>query len=79
MNGMEVASHTYDLGEYLLSLYRHGELDLQLKPVTDRMAYYVPCHRKQQRIGQPWAELLGCVPDIPLQTVGIQPLEPGRR
>jgi glycerol-3-phosphate dehydrogenase subunit C len=34
------------------------------------MAYYAPCHLKEQNMGQPWAELLGHVPGISLEGVG---------
>jgi glycerol-3-phosphate dehydrogenase subunit C len=67
---IKVASHTYDLGEYLIKLHRTGELNLKLGPVPDRMAYYAPCHLKQQKIGRPWAELLNLVPDISMEAVG---------
>jgi glycerol-3-phosphate dehydrogenase subunit C len=51
---IKVATHTYDLGEYLTMLHGAGKLDLRLGPVADRMAYYAPCHLKQQNIGRPW-------------------------
>jgi glycerol-3-phosphate dehydrogenase subunit C len=34
------------------------------------MAYYAPCHLKEQNIGQPWAKLLGLVPEISIENVG---------
>jgi glycerol-3-phosphate dehydrogenase subunit C len=65
-----VASHTYDLGEYLLDLDRSGGFDRALGPVRDRMAYYPPCHLKEQNVGQPWFELLGLIPGIAMERVG---------
>jgi glycerol-3-phosphate dehydrogenase subunit C len=67
---ISISSHTYDLGEYLQELDRSGELNRKLGPVTDRVAYYPPCHLKEQNIGQPWWELLGLVPDLPMEKVG---------
>ncbi len=65
-----VASHVYDLGEYLLDLDRRGEFDRNLGRVSDRMTYYAPCHLKEQDIGQPWSDLLGLVPGASLEKIG---------
>jgi glycerol-3-phosphate dehydrogenase subunit C len=67
---IKIASHTYDLGEYLKKLHRAGKLNVNLGPVTDHMAYYAPCHLKEQNIGQPWANLLNLVPKIAMEPVG---------
>ena len=67
---IKIASHTFDLGEYLTRLHRDGQLNLKLGPVTGRMAYYAPCHLKQQKIGQPWTELLALVPRSSVEAVG---------
>lgn len=39
-----VAEHTYDLGEYLLTLYREGELNAPNGTILGKNAYYPPCH-----------------------------------
>ncbi len=67
---IKIASHTYDAGEYLRGLHRQGKFNRDLAPVRDRMAYYAPCHQKEQNMGQPWAELLGLVPEISIENVG---------
>jgi glycerol-3-phosphate dehydrogenase subunit C len=67
---IKVADHTYDLGEYLRELDRKGKFNRDLGPVQDRMAYYAPCHLKEQNVGQPWAELLNSVPGISMENVG---------
>lgn len=67
---IKVASHTYDLGEFLLILHRQGKLNLSLEPVAGRMVYYAPCHLKEQNIGQPWVDLLALVPEILFERVG---------
>jgi len=64
-----IAAHTYDLGEYLLNLHRTGALDNRFGPINARMAYYPPCHMREQKIGQPYAELLSLVPEISLETI----------
>ena len=73
MNGcqrIKVASHCYDVAEYLRNLDRSGNFNRTLGPVSDRMAYYAPCHLKEQNMGQPWAELLRLVPEISMEDVG---------
>jgi glycerol-3-phosphate dehydrogenase subunit C len=67
---IKIASHTYDLGEYLTKLHRAGKLDIKLGPITDHMAYYAPCHLKEQNIGRPWSDLLNLVPAISMAEVG---------
>jgi glycerol-3-phosphate dehydrogenase subunit C len=67
---LKIASHTHDLGEYLLSLHRSGELSTWLGPVSGRMVYYPPCHLREQNIGVPYMELLTLIPGI-----SIEPLD----
>ena len=67
---IKIASHTYDAGEYLRELNRAGNFNRNLGTVPGRMAYYAPCHLKEQNMGQPWAELLGLIPGISLEGVG---------
>jgi len=71
---LRIASRTYDLGEYLLKLDAVGELSRDFGTVDAQMAYYAPCHQREQGIGQPWRELLAMVPGMWLQRVG-EPLD----
>lgn len=66
---LKIASHTHDLGEYLLSLHRSGELSTSLGPVPGRMVYYPPCHLREQKIGAPYMELLTLIPGISIEPV----------
>lgn len=66
---LQVAAHTYDLGEYLRKLHLSGELNNDLGSVATHMAYYPPCHLREQKIGEPWAELLNLVPGISLERI----------
>ena len=61
-NRLRVANHTYDLGEYLWEMHSAGQLQLELGSVPVHVAYFAPCHQRQQGIGQPWVNLLGLVP-----------------
>ena len=69
---LRIASRTYDLGEYLLWLDTTGQLNRDFGAVDARMAYYAPCHQREQGIGEPWRELLARVPGMELQPVGEQ-------
>ncbi|MGA7877033.1 MAG: heterodisulfide reductase-related iron-sulfur binding cluster, partial [Desulfoferrobacter sp.] len=66
---IDIADHTYDLGEYLLNLHRAGALDTRFGPIVARLAYYPPCHMREQKIGQPYAELLRFIPEAALETI----------
>ncbi len=65
---IRVAEHTYDLGEYLLDLHRRGALSTAFGPMAGRMAYYPPCHQREQGIGTPYLDLLALIPDISIET-----------
>ncbi|HXP95686.1 MAG TPA: heterodisulfide reductase-related iron-sulfur binding cluster [Telmatospirillum sp.] len=67
---IRVASHTFELGEYLRLLRDAGTLNRDFGPLPARLAYYPPCHLKEQNIGQPWAELLALLPGTRMETVG---------
>ena len=64
-----IAAHTYDLGEYLLSLHRAGALDTRFEPIAEDLAYYPPCHMREQNIGQPYAEILRLIPQASLNII----------
>jgi len=66
---IDIAAHTYDLGEYLLKLHRAGALNTSFGSIAARMAYYPPCHMREQKIGQPYVELLQLVPDVCLESI----------
>ncbi|MDR3370911.1 heterodisulfide reductase-related iron-sulfur binding cluster [Rhodoferax sp.] len=69
-NRLRVANHTYDLGEYLWEMHTAGQLKLELGAVPAHVAYFAPCHQRQQGIGQPWLNLLGLVPQARTERVG---------
>ncbi|MBI1822451.1 MAG: anaerobic glycerol-3-phosphate dehydrogenase subunit C [Nitrospirae bacterium] len=61
---IKVASHTYDISEYLFKLEQNGELAIPESPVNTKIAYHVACHLKAQEIGYPAYELLKRVPGL---------------
>lgn len=68
---LQVANHSYDLGEYLWELHQERRLELRLGAVAvGKVAYFAPCHQRQQGIGQPWMRLLGLIPGVLPSRVG---------
>ncbi len=67
---IKVAENTYDLGEYLLNLHEAGELKTGFGPAPGRVAYFPPCHLREQKIGRPFATLMGRIPELTLEEIG---------
>jgi glycerol-3-phosphate dehydrogenase subunit C len=65
-----VAAHTHELGEYLRKMAETGDL----RPVDglppERLAYFPPCHLREQGIGRPWFDLLSGLPGARLEVTG---------
>ncbi len=64
-----VADNTVDLGEFLRMLHMRSDFDTKLGPVRMRVAYYPPCHLREQNIGTPYQYLLGLIPELSVQTI----------
>lgn len=64
-----VAENTYDLGEYLRNLHQSGTLKKGFRPINEHIAYYPPCHLREQEIGRPYMELLGLIPEISIESI----------
>lgn len=67
---LAIARHTYDLGEYLRKLDREGAFDRDFPAPDDRLAYFAPCHLREQDMGYPWMDLLASGPEARMETVG---------
>jgi glycerol-3-phosphate dehydrogenase subunit C len=65
---IQVAEHTYDLGEYLMGLFLSGEWVAPTGPVPGQMVYYPPCHQREQGIGSPYLDLLAMIPGASIQS-----------
>ena len=66
---MLVAENTFDLGEYLSDLHSCGELDTRFSPISARIAYYPPCHQREQEIGRPYPDLMTMIPGLVVEPV----------
>jgi glycerol-3-phosphate dehydrogenase subunit C len=63
-----------DLGEYLYRLSRAGRFKTDFGRLNGhlggRLAYYAPCHQREQAVGQPYLDLLKQIPGPTLKAVG---------
>jgi glycerol-3-phosphate dehydrogenase subunit C len=66
---LRISENTFDLGEYLLRLFRRGGLDTKLSPLKIKAAYYPPCHLREQRLGLPYQVLLSLIPGVSVEAV----------
>ncbi|MDA0739447.1 MAG: heterodisulfide reductase-related iron-sulfur binding cluster [Nitrospirae bacterium] len=53
-----LAERTFDVCEYLMRLKKNGALSLEFTQTTQRIAYQVPCHLRDQNIGFKSKELM---------------------
>ena len=53
-----VASHTFDVCEYLMKLKKQGKLDTHFPNRPGKIAYQIPCHLRDQNIGFKSKELM---------------------
>jgi glycerol-3-phosphate dehydrogenase subunit C len=65
----EVAPHLFDVFEFLMNLRESGNLNLNLKEVPLKAAYFAPCHLRALGIGLPAVEILRIVPGLQLDTI----------
>lgn len=70
LDRMRLADSCYDLGEYLRGLKETGAFNDKLGPLPDSMAYYAPCHVKEQDMGRPWLDVLSAAPGLTVPEVG---------
>ncbi|MFN8530383.1 MAG: anaerobic glycerol-3-phosphate dehydrogenase subunit C [Anaerolineae bacterium] len=60
-----VAENTYDISEFLLMLYRKGELKTDFKPLpVNDLIYHAPCQQKAHHMGQPALDLFDLIPGL---------------
>ena len=66
---IQLAENTFDLGEYLASLYESGDLKTEFGSVSGRAVYYPPCHLREQDIGRPYMDLLKRIVGLSLEPI----------
>jgi glycerol-3-phosphate dehydrogenase subunit C len=65
----KVASHTFDVMEFLEKLRRDNKLERGFEKSLGKIAYHAPCHLRAQKIGFPAARVLGAIDDTEVEIV----------
>jgi len=65
----EVAQRIFDLFEFLRNLKESGSLNLHLKELPLKAAYFAPCHLRSLNIGLPALEILRLIPGLQLDNI----------
>ncbi len=67
-----VAEHTYDICEFLWLQHEAGRLRTDFRDQGGRyLPYHTSCHQKLHRIGRPALDLLGLVPGLKVEEMGV--------
>ncbi len=67
---IDLSMNVQDLGEYLLARHKAGPLSISLKAPDRALAYFAPCHQREQNIGHPYVELIQSLPGADIIPVG---------
>ena len=70
MDRIALSEGLTDMGEYLVGLLDDRRLNLRLHSLSGRMAYFAPCHQREQKIASPYARLLALIPGLTIEQVG---------
>jgi glycerol-3-phosphate dehydrogenase subunit C len=65
-----LSDNVSDLGAYLEKLRSDNRLNLQFGRIESRVAYFAPCHQREQGIGSPYIKLLELIPGLTVMPVG---------
>jgi glycerol-3-phosphate dehydrogenase subunit C len=65
----DVAAHVHDFFEYLTGLMRSTGLELKLKALPMKAAYFAPCHLKSLGIGLPALQVLRMIPEMEIHNL----------
>jgi glycerol-3-phosphate dehydrogenase subunit C len=66
-----VAEHVYDINEFLWLQYEAGNLKTDFRLQSRYIPYHTSCHQKLHRIGRPALDLLGLVPGLTVEEMGV--------
>jgi len=70
LDRVALSSQVRDLGQYLLELREQGLLKTPTQRVDKRVAYFAPCHQREQNMGTPYATILSLAPGLRVEQVG---------
>ena len=60
----KVASHSFELSDYLWQLHKDGNLNLDFGPVKKRVTYHNPCHSIPLGVKRQPVELMKLIPEL---------------
>jgi glycerol-3-phosphate dehydrogenase subunit C len=66
-----LAEHVYDINEFLWLEHEAGRLRTDFVPQNKYIPYHTSCHQRLHRIGQPALDLLGLVPGLTVEEMGV--------
>lgn len=64
LDRIALSHRVMDLGEYLDHLYGEKRLNTHFGKLDGHMAYFAPCHQREQEIGTPYEKLLQLIPGL---------------
>jgi glycerol-3-phosphate dehydrogenase subunit C len=67
---IRLSDHLFDFGSYLAGLHGEGKLATDFSPLPERMAYFAPCHLREQKMGFPYLGLMKLIPGLDIEPVG---------
>jgi glycerol-3-phosphate dehydrogenase subunit C len=67
---IDLSLNVQDLGEYLLARHKAGRLSISLKDPDRSLAYFAPCHQREQNIGHPYVALIQSLPGADIIPAG---------
>jgi glycerol-3-phosphate dehydrogenase subunit C len=67
---IDLSLNVQDLGEYLLARHKTGQVSISLKEPGRPLAYFAPCHQREQNIGHPYVEMIQSLPGTDIIPVG---------
>ncbi len=70
LDRVALSDHLFDFGAYLTRLQGEGRLATNFRPLPERLAYFAPCHLREQKMGLPYLDLLKLVPELEIEQVG---------
>jgi glycerol-3-phosphate dehydrogenase subunit C len=70
MDRIHLSDHLFDFGFYLSRLHAQGQLVTDFSAIPERMAYFAPCHLREQKMGRPYLDLLKLIPELDIESVG---------
>jgi len=70
LDRLMLAGAIQDMGQYLDRCAAEKRLDTRFGAVYGRMAYFAPCHQREQEIGSPYEGLLRMIPGLTVERLG---------